>query len=48
LIIGAATFGVSNVRLHPSDENVRPDMNEFLCLIPISQVKKKGKCPIIF
>jgi hypothetical protein len=34
LIIGAVTFGVSNKRLHPSNENAQLDMNEFLRLIP--------------
>jgi hypothetical protein len=34
LIIGAVTVGVSNTRLHPSNENAQQDMNEFLCLIP--------------
>jgi len=46
LLIGAVTFGVSDTRLHSSNENVQLDMNEFLCLIPISHVKKKGKYPI--
>jgi len=34
LIIGAATFGVSNTRLHLCNENKQSDMNEFLCLTP--------------
>ncbi len=34
LIIDAVTVGVSNTRLHPSNENAQQDMNEFLCLIP--------------
>jgi hypothetical protein len=34
LIIGVVTFGVSNTRLHSSNENAQKDMNEYLCLIP--------------
>jgi hypothetical protein len=34
LIIGAVTYGVSNMRLHLFNENTQADMDEFLSLIP--------------
>jgi hypothetical protein len=34
LIIGAVAYGMSNMRLHPFNENSQVDKNEFLCLIP--------------
>jgi len=34
LIIDAVTYGASNMRLHPFNENIQVDMDEFLCFIP--------------